>query len=326
MTIKRIIISRTDSIGDVMLTLPMCGMIKRHMPECEIVFLGRTYTKAVVDVCVHVDHFENWDEWNGQSPQKQIEALQKWNADVIIHVFPRKEILWLAKRAAIPMRIATGRRLQTITKCNRLIFFTRRKSPLHEVQLNMKLLKPIGIDAEVSLEEIGTLYGFEKALPLSDGLKSLIDTGKKNIILHPKSKGSAVEWGLKNFEQLIKQLPQDKFKVFITGTKAEGELIQKEMDLRALPVTDLTGKLSLEELVSFIASADALVAASTGPLHIASALGKMAIGLYSPKRPIHPGRWAPVGKYAQVFTANAHPLKGASLNIEASEVAKFLLL
>jgi ADP-heptose:LPS heptosyltransferase len=41
-----------------------------------------------------------------------------------------------------------------------------------------------------------------------------------------------------------------------------------------------------------------MVAASTGPLHIASALGKKAIGIYSPKRPIHPGRWMPVGKDA----------------------------
>ena len=63
-------------------------------------------------------------------------------------------------------------------------------------------------------------------------------------------------------------------------------------------VLDVTGKLSLSELITLIASCDALVAASTGPLHIASAAGKRAVGIYSERKPIHPGRWMPVGKNA----------------------------
>ena len=41
-----------------------------------------------------------------------------------------------------------------------------------------------------------------------------------------------------------------------------------------------------------------MVAASTGPLHIAAALGKYVIGIYPPIKPMHPGRWAPIGKNA----------------------------
>jgi ADP-heptose:LPS heptosyltransferase len=309
-----------------MLTLPMCGLLKKHFPQCEIIFLGRTYTEAVIRCCEHVDHFDNWDLWKDQSPQAQIDALKKWNADTIVHVFPRKEILWVAKRAAIPYRIATGRRLQTISKCNKLVFFTRRKSPLHEAQLNMKLLRPMGITEQVGLSEIATLYGFTKVNALPEKLQELIEHSKLNIILHPKSKGSAVEWGLNSFKELIETLPRDKTKIFVTGTKAEGEFIKREWDMHALQVTDLTGKLSLEELISFIAASDALVAASTGPLHVAAALGKKAIGLYSPKRPMHAGRWAPVGSHAQAITASVHPPKGQALHIGADEVASLLLL
>jgi ADP-heptose:LPS heptosyltransferase len=63
-------------------------------------------------------------------------------------------------------------------------------------------------------------------------------------------------------------------------------------------LVDLTGKLDLRQLISFISAADGMVAASTGPLHIAAALNKFALGLYAPMRPIHAGRWAPVGKNA----------------------------
>jgi heptosyltransferase-3 len=60
-------------------------------------------------------------------------------------------------------------------------------------------------------------------------------------------------------------------------------------------VINLTGKLSLQQFIAFINHCDVLIAASTGPLHIASALGKKAIGLFAPMRPIHPGRWKPIG-------------------------------
>ena len=63
-------------------------------------------------------------------------------------------------------------------------------------------------------------------------------------------------------------------------------------------IIDMTGRLSLTELLVFINSCDGLVAASTGPLHIAAALGKRAIGIYAPIRPIFPQRWAPLGEHA----------------------------
>ena len=59
---KRIIISRTDSIGDVMLTLPMCTWIKRQFENVHIIFLGNDYTKPVLDCFSDIDEFVNWKE------------------------------------------------------------------------------------------------------------------------------------------------------------------------------------------------------------------------------------------------------------------------
>ena len=55
MTYQKIIISRTDSIGDVILTLPLAGYLKQCFPQTKIVFFGKSYTKAVVDACKYVD-------------------------------------------------------------------------------------------------------------------------------------------------------------------------------------------------------------------------------------------------------------------------------
>lgn len=57
-----ILISRTDGIGDVVLTLPLAGVIKHCFADVRVLFLGRTYTQAVVGMCGDVDEFLNWDE------------------------------------------------------------------------------------------------------------------------------------------------------------------------------------------------------------------------------------------------------------------------
>ena len=303
---KRVIISRADSIGDVMLTFPMAGFLKERFPGCHLIFLGRSYTRPVIEACEHVDEFMNWDEISGKSLGEQAEALKATKANAILHVFPKKEIGMAAKEAGITLRVGTARRVHHLFTCNRRLNFTRKRSDLHESQLNFKLLEPFGLRKVPPLSEIKNYYGFESRVSLAEEYRSLLSGEQFNLILHPKSKGSATEWGLRNFDHLIELLPEDTFRIFITGTQEERKQMDKKLPFAKENVYDLAGKLSLEELIGFIDQSDGLVASSTGPLHIAAALGKHAIGLYSPKRPVHPGRWAPLGEHAQalVFDEN----------------------
>jgi ADP-heptose:LPS heptosyltransferase len=298
MVCKKIIISRTDGIGDVVLALPMAGVLKKLIPECKVIFLGRSYTKAIVDTCEHVDEFVAWDEIEKLDEQKSIQNLKQLSADVILHVFPRRAIADLAKKAGIPLRVGTSSRAYHWSTCNRLIRLSRRKSIHHEAQLNLKILVSLGAKKKFDLTEIPDYFGITKVKPLNDDFKKLLDDKKFNLLIHPLSKGSAREWGMKNFRELLTILPQNKFKIFISGTEDEGIMIRPFLVDPNPEVIDMTGKLSLEELISFISCTDGVLAASTGPLHIAAALGRFALGIYAPMRPIHPGRWAPIGKKA----------------------------
>lgn len=293
---KKIIISRTDRIGDVVLTLPMAGIIKSKYPKCKILFLGKTYTEPIINASIHIDEFINWDKL--QKEENPLEVLKNFNADTIVHAFPNKEVARLAFKAKIPFRIGTNGRFFHLLNCNKKVAFSRKKSDLHEAQLNLKLLSPLGINSDFSLQEIEKFYGFSKLKLLPAKLLGLLDKTKTNIVLHPKSKGSSKEWGVDQFAALIKILPDDKFKIFITGTAEEGKQIGDNLPFNKNNVVSLIGKLTLDEMISLIANVSALVSSSTGPLHIAAALEIKAIGLFSPKRPTHPGRWKPVGKKA----------------------------
>lgn len=295
------LISRTDSIGDVILTLPMAGVLKSLYPDSKIIFLGKTYTKPIVDCCSYVDEFLNWDTIKFQDESNQINIVKDKNIDVFIHVFPNKQIAKLAMKAKIPFRIATSHRTYNWLYCNKLIKFSRKKSDLHEAQLNIKLIECLGANSFYEVNELNNNIGIEvKDIPTP--ADSLLDKNRFNIILHPKSNSSAREWGVENFNNLISLLPQEDYNIFISGTKQEGDLIRESLiNNNKGKVHDLTGLFSLEEFISFINKSDCLIAASTGPLHIASVLGINAFGIYPPIRPMHPGRWKPIGLRTKVF-------------------------
>jgi heptosyltransferase-3 len=296
-------LSRTDSIGDVILTLPMAGFIKKNFPQAKLFFLGRSYTKDVIELSEHVDRFINYDEVEKLRPVEQVSYIKELKLDVFLHVFPTRQIAALAAKAKVQVRVGTTNRLYHWFYCNKLIPLSRKNSPLHEAQLNLRLLDFLKIKTEVALEDIKDYYGFSKLPVLNQEFKSWIDLSKFNVILHPKSKGSAKEWGLDNFEKLIKTLPKDKFKIFVSGTEQDKKQMSDFLN-RNTEAVDITGKLPLKQFIAFINECQGLVAASTGPLHIAAALNKRAVGLFSPKRPIHPGRWKPLGKEARVIVFN----------------------
>jgi heptosyltransferase III len=289
---KRVVISRTDNLGDVILTLPLAGYLKSVYPEIEIYFIGKKYTQAVISNCSFVDHFLDCEE-----TLRQPDILRSINADTIFFIYPDSKLARLADQMNIPNRVSTAHRWYNWLYCNKLVDFSRVKSNLHESQLNFKLLKPFGLRSEIELNELPQYYGISaKENPIMSSIRG----DKFNLIIHPKSKKSGREWPLGNYDQIIKILPTSTFQIFITGLKEEGEIMNRELPgfLDQPNVIDLTGKQSLLELISFIGQADGLLASSTGVLHLSSALGKYTLGLFPPIRPLHPGRWKPIGNQA----------------------------
>lgn len=322
---NKILISRTDSIGDVMLTLPLAGFLKAKIPSLQLYFLGRTYTAPIIKNCQSIDGFINWDDLSILTQAECAKYIEDFNFDAVIHVFPNKQIAKVCAKAKIKQRIGTFGRWFHWLYCNKNVNFSRKKSDLHEAQLNFKLLLPLGFNFTPTFEQIADLYQFY-APNSSETLSNFIQINKFNLILHPKSKGSAVEWPEKNYIELIETLPQEQFQIFICGTKPEGNELKLLSNINQPNVSILFGKMSLNEYISFININHALLAASTGPLHIAAALNKHALGLYASQKPIHPGRWQPIGHNAKAFVSakiSTSP-KEAIENIPVFEVVDYL--
>jgi ADP-heptose:LPS heptosyltransferase len=299
---KRILISRTDSIGDVILTLPLCAEIKRMYPDVKLLFLAAPYTIPILNCCSAIDEIVDWADLSNAPVAMQVDRLRALKIDTIVHVFPKKEIASLAKKAKIPTRIGTSHRGFHLMTCNQRINFTRKSSDFHEAQLNFHLLRNMGFDELPSWETLNKdLSYFKPSLTFSD---ERYTSNRRKVIVHPKSQGSAIEWPIEKYVALANQLVDAGCDVYFTGTEKEGLMIRPHI-LWSEHIIDTSGKFTLEELISFIDQSDLLVACSTGPLHIAGILNKNCIGLFTPKRPMHPGRWRPLGLNSQTITSKS---------------------
>ena len=293
-----ILVNRVDAMGDVILALPVCGLIKRYYPECKVTFLGRTYTSSIAKCSIHVDEFMNRDEWNNMNAEEISTSLSARQFDTVIHLLPAKDVLKICRNAKIKVRIGGMNKPIYWKCCNRIVPFSRKRSRLSEAQLNMKLLKAVNINELPLRNEVYNYYGFSKIPLLKTELKNLLHPGKFNLILHPLSNKNAKEWGLHNFSALIKIIDQTKFNIFITGSQSEKETLTSWLKLHNGLITDLTGKLDTDQLIAFIKACDGLVASSTGPVHIAAATGINTLGLYENKWTKRGERWGPIGKKA----------------------------
>ncbi|WP_069660417.1 glycosyltransferase family 9 protein [Arcticibacter eurypsychrophilus] len=296
--VHHILISRVDAIGDVILTLPICGIIKAYYPNCKISFLGRSYTREVVLLSEHVNEFIDYDEWHSISDKDAANFLKLKKIDTIIHVYPKRRIAFIALLSSIKHRIGTTNRIYHWLTCNRLVLLSRKRSDLHEALLNSKLLKGLNIPFKKN-ENLSDYYGFSNVPILNEAYESLLSKDKFNLIIHPKSRGHGKEWSLENYSKLIQQIDKSRFKIFISGSLTEKTLLKTWIDQHQGTVTDLTGLFNLNQFIAFISRSNGLLATGTGPLHIAAALGIHALGLFPSTRPIHAGRWAPKGKKAE---------------------------
>lgn len=297
----KIIISKTNGIGDVILALPVASYLKQSFPECIIIFLCNDYTKAIVGACQDIDHFLNWDELSLSNDRELVQKFKSLDVTHIVHLLPNSRIEKAAKLARIPFRFGNSHLLRHFLYCNRFVSINHRFS-MHEAQYDLKFLKLFGSNPHRSLSDVVGHIHLRPELPVPAWLLHLIDDGRFHLILHPGSHSNAREWPEDHFIELIHSLDKTLFQCFVTGSEKEGLRFSK-LAQNSPDAVHLMGKLKLEEFMAFIARCDGIVAANTGPMHLGAAMGIHTLGLFPPIRRKDPVRWQPLGSKAQFLVS-----------------------
>lgn len=289
---RKILVSRTDRIGDLILSTPVFETLKNSYPDCHL-------TALVTETTQELLKYNPWvDDTISYKPAeffRLIRRLRKFEVAIILH--PTFTIAFLCWISRVKLRIGTAYRAYSFF-FNRRVYEHRKDCKLHEAEYNMNLLKPLGIEG----------YPVRPRVWISEAERKwarqrLEELGRKRMIaaLHPGSGGSSRRWGEANFARLGEILAENGFDVLLTGGKGEERLIERVISQMNFFPPRIVGEADLLQLAAIFTQCAVLVTNSTGPMHLAASCGVPVIGIFCPIAGCSPERWGPLGEHTKVL-------------------------
>jgi ADP-heptose:LPS heptosyltransferase len=262
-------------------------------------------TTDIARFCPDVD-----EVYSEPETAEELQALlTSLHIDIVIHAHSSQLIAKAARAAGIPVRIGSMSRSYNVSLCTHLVASIGSLFDRNKRLIDLQYLRPLGIVID-DLRDVLDLYHLapprlDERSPLHPGKFA---QGRHTIILSPALiTARRHQWPLESYSRLIRELDPARFHWFICGVAEDRKTLQSLITRHAQDknVTNMVGQLSLTEFMSFIACCDGLVAGSTGPLHLAAALGIRTLGLFqSRKKDIQ--RWHPVGRDATIIHSDVH--------------------
>lgn len=296
-----ILIVRTDRIGDVLLTLPLIDAVKKNEPSAKVAMLVQEYTRSLVETHPQLSATLTIDtKGKKKSFFSLVQEIRSHRFTAALVAYPRFRIaaaLWCAR---VPVRIGTGYRWYSFL-FNRKVYEHRKYATKHEAEYNLSLLRPLGYMPPQEVRLILHLTEEEKEKGRMLRRSIGIGDGERVVVLHPGSGGSARDWKKERFAELASELSRQALQVVITGTEKERTLVEEVVKLSGGTARPFISTHTLREFAAFLQTVNIVVANSTGPLHIAAAVGCAVVGFYPPVAVMSPTRWGPLTERKALF-------------------------
>jgi lipopolysaccharide heptosyltransferase II len=297
---KRILIARTDRVGDVLLSTPVIEALRDRYPNAYIAMMVSPYAREIVQGNPYLDEVIIYDKdakhksWLGS--MRFASKLRKKKFDLALILHPTNRVHLVAFFAGIPRRIGYDRKMGFLLTDR--LKHTKQLGEKHELDYNLQLLSPLGItpkDKRLYMPLRPEAEIWAKSLLLREGVKET----DKLLAIHPGASCPSKIWPNERFAEVADRLKEKYgFKtIIISGPKdmKRAEAVLAKMRSQAL---DLAGKTSLAQLASLLKRCSLFISNDSGPVHIASAIGTPVISIFGRnQKGLSPKRWGPTGKY-----------------------------
>jgi ADP-heptose:LPS heptosyltransferase len=308
----RILVARPDRIGDVILSTPVLAALRAQYPNAHITFLVRGFVAPLVRDIPEIDRVFIYDPDGRHSGIggyfRLMEELKAQRFQISIVLQSTLRLASALFGVGVPNRIGPLSKLHSYFFYNRGSRQRRSLVEMHEADYNLQLLRKLGI--RVGTHQIPTQVSIseEKRKAARDWLFDngwdAADAGHKRLIaVHPGMGGSALNWPENYYVDLIRSLRKEGNEILLTGGPAEGFLLERivlELEKTGDKAIVYAGKIAdegspaaIDRLGALFAETDLVVAPSTGPLHLAVALGLPVVTFYPPIRVQSAIRWGP---------------------------------
>lgn len=293
--IDRLLLVRNDHLGDLVLTLPAFAAARQALPKAKITALVSPAAAPLLAENRHID------EVLVDDPNSNAAALacrlrpRNFDAALVMAPFTRNCLaVW---RAGIPLRVTWGYKPAGFVLGNRRFFARRNHPPLHESEFALQFVRRLGFPIPKSASTPQLTIDTTARYRALARIERELGTEGPLLGIHPGNFKNAYNWPPARYAELVSQLASHG-RIMVTGGKTEESLLAEIRSQVRLPRGSRVAyfhDLSLPELVAAIADMQVLTVSSTGPMHLAGALGTPIVALFS-RHPCHsPAKWRPFG-------------------------------
>jgi len=301
---KRILVVRTDRIGDVVLSTPVIKNLRDYFPNSYIAMMVSPNTKELVEGNPYLDEVIVYDKENKHkswfSSMRFSINLKKKKFDLAIILHPTNRVHLVTFFAGIPKRVGYNRKLGFLL--TERIPHTKQLGQKHEAEYNLDLLRYLGlkdlkVELFVPIKEKDRRY-VEQLLE-KEGIKE----DDFLIAVHPSATCPSKRWPLERFAELCDKLKEKyNLKILVVAGPKDTDLAQKLINMMKEKAINLAGRLSLGELAYLLKRCRLFISNDSGPVHISSAVGTPVISIFGRNQAgLSPLRWGPLGKYDRII-------------------------
>ena len=299
----RILVIRPDRIGDVILSTPVFEIIKQNYPHSHLTVMVRENLLPLLQGLSAIDQLMIFDPEGKHAGFKGFfrlfNEMRRGRFRIAVALQTHWKIAFAVFCAHVRHRVGPWSKFYSYLFYNRGMIQHRSNVEMHEADYNLQLLRKIGIRA-ISRE-------IQTQVAISDSVKQqALDWLKENkwrsaeplLIVHPGMGGSALNWPEQHYVDLLVALLDEGKQILVTGGASEKQLIDNikhGLGSRADKIFFFLAEPSVgvDFLGALFLQAQVVIAPSTGPLHLAVAVGKRVVTFYSPIRVQSAIRWGP---------------------------------
>jgi lipopolysaccharide heptosyltransferase II len=289
--VTNILVVRTSSLGDVVMTTPAFAQIKDNIPDSRIFYLtDKSYAPLVRgNPCIYETIEINFEKNSKnilkliKETSRVIKEIRSCNIDIAFDfqgLLRSVIFVWFSKAK---QKYARGNWL-FLTKS----LPHKRKQPRHNVNQNSDILELSGIKPLKKYSQ--NIFGAADDIYLGRISENNIQSFEKIIAVNPWTRWPSKCSPARLLADACNIIGEEiRCHFFVLGSEGEHEKAEEVYYGIKHKRTLLAGKLNLNSLAGFLTKTDLLITCDTGPMHMANALGTPLVALFGPTHPIRTG-------------------------------------
>lgn len=295
---RKILIIRTDKIGDLVLSTPVIKAVRDAYPDSHIAMMVRPYAREIIEGNPCLDEVIIYDKAKKGlgllSDLKFILYLRKKRFDLALILHPKNRTHIMAFLSGIPERIGYNKKLGILL--TKKIPHLKQYGLKHEIDYTLDILDHAGIPCKDKRLYVAVNGSSEKKIDRIFA-ENGISRGDTVITVHPGSSCPSKRWGISHFARVADALARScKARIVIIAgphDKKFGDGVAVLMEERNL---NLSCRTTVSDIASILRRSKLFISNDSGPVHMSCAVGTPVISIFGRNdRGLSPRRWRPVG-------------------------------